>query len=115
MITVYPQHEVLKDLIELRLSTGRPLLFDTRVTALDDVTDRPRLKIETKDGRIDEIVCDIVVACDGGHSIGRRAIPEGSVRHDFTRVYRSAGSASCARPSHRRTNSSTAIIRAAFP
>jgi p-hydroxybenzoate 3-monooxygenase len=88
VITVYPQHEVLKDLIELRLSTGRPLLFERKVTAIEDVTsEAPRILFEAPDGTADEIVCDIVVACDGGHSIGRRAIPEGTVRHDFTRVY----------------------------
>ena len=88
VITVYPQHEVLKDLIDLRLSTGRPLLFDTKVTAIEDVaTDTPRILFTDADGVEDEVVCDIVAACDGGHSVGRRAIPEGAVRHDFTRVY----------------------------
>ena len=87
VITVYPQHEVLKDLIELRLATGRPLLFDTTVTSLEEVETTPRLRLQMADGRTDTLECEIVVACDGGHSVGRRAVPEGSVRHDFTRVY----------------------------
>ena len=47
-ITVYGQHEVVKDLIAARVATGRPLLFDVadvRVTGID--TKRPQVASRT--------------------------------------------------------------------
>src|SRR5919107_5498429 len=38
VITVYAQHEVLKDLIQLRLDTGGHILFESKVTALSGVS-----------------------------------------------------------------------------
>ncbi len=37
-ITVYAQHEVLKDLIAQRLATGAPIHFEATVEGVDDVT-----------------------------------------------------------------------------
>ena len=38
VITVYAQHEVLKDLIKLRLATGGQIHFEAKVDGVDDVT-----------------------------------------------------------------------------
>ena len=35
-ITVYAQHEVIKDLVAARISTGRPLLFEAEGIAIED-------------------------------------------------------------------------------
>jgi p-hydroxybenzoate 3-monooxygenase len=86
-ITVYPQHEVLKDLINQTEAEQGTILFETKVTAIEDLTtDRPRLMIEHPDGRSEEVLCDLVAGCDGGHGVSRKSIPE-DVRQDFFRVY----------------------------
>ena len=88
VITVYAQHEVLKDLIKLRLATGGQILFETRALAVADVTGgEPRIRYETKAGEVRELRCDFIAGCDGSHGIGRRAIPEGQVRQDYFRSY----------------------------
>lgn len=87
-ITLYPQHEVLKDLIDLRLRTGGEIRFEARATGIDDVTTgRPTIRFTTKDGKAKELRCDFVAGCDGGHGFSRKAIPEGSVRRDHGRTY----------------------------
>jgi p-hydroxybenzoate 3-monooxygenase len=88
VITVYAQHEVLKDLIELRLASGGQILFEARADGIEDVTaDRPRVRFTTPDGKAEELSCDFVTGCDGGHGVCRAAIPEGQVRKDYARVY----------------------------
>jgi p-hydroxybenzoate 3-monooxygenase len=87
-ITVYAQHEVLKDLIALRLETGGEIHFEAEATAIEGVTaDRPVIRFTTKAGEAEELQCDFVAGCDGGHGMSRQAIPEGSVRQDYFRVY----------------------------
>jgi len=85
-ITVYGQTEVVKDLIEARLATGRPLLFEVDEVRLEDVdSPRPRV-IFTHDGAAHELECDLVAGCDGFHGICRPSIPSGVLR-TFTREY----------------------------
>ncbi len=88
VITVYAQHEVLKDLIALRLRTGGEIYFEAKATGLGDVTsDQPKVCFNTKEGEDQELACDFIAGCDGGYGISRKAIPEGSVRHDYFRIY----------------------------
>src|SRR4051794_10113255 len=88
VITVYAQHEVLKDLIKLRLDTGGRILFDTKVTGLEDITEStPKIRFAARSGEPGEISCDFIAGCDGTHGVSRKAIPEGTVRKDFFRVY----------------------------
>jgi p-hydroxybenzoate 3-monooxygenase len=87
VITVYPQHEVLKDLIGLRLGTGGRILFETTVTGIEDVTSAPRIAFRDADGSARQLTCDFIAGCDGGHGVSRRAVPEGSVRQDYFRAY----------------------------
>ena len=69
-ITVYPQHEVLKDLIKLRMATGGQILFEAKATRLDDVTSgKPTVHFTTKDGKASVLECDFIAGCDG--EIGR--------------------------------------------
>jgi p-hydroxybenzoate 3-monooxygenase len=86
-ITVYPQHEVLKDLIALRLRTGGQIHFEAAVTGLEAITtERPVVRFTTSQGETKPIFCDFVAGCDGSHGVSRATIPE-SVRHDYLRVY----------------------------
>jgi p-hydroxybenzoate 3-monooxygenase len=88
VITVYAQHEVLKDLIKLRLETGGQIHFEAKATALEDVTSNdPKVRFTSKEGEEKELVSDFIAGCDGGYGISRTAIPEGSVRKDYFRIY----------------------------
>ena len=88
VITVYAQHEVLKDLIKLRLDGGAEIHFEAKATGVADVaSDRPTIRFTTKEGEERELACDFVAGCDGGYGISRAAIPEGSVRRDYFRIY----------------------------
>lgn len=91
VITVYAQHEVLRDLIELRLATGGPIRFETEAVGIDDVAGvRPTIRCVTKEGRAEELACDFVAGCDGSHGVCRKAVPEGTVRKDHFRAYPAA-------------------------
>jgi p-hydroxybenzoate 3-monooxygenase len=79
-VMVYAQTEVVKDLIALRLAAGEPLLFEAEALAVEDAdTDHPRLRYR-HEGAEHVLECDVVVACDGFHGIGRRSLPEGLLR-----------------------------------
>lgn len=85
-VTVYPQHEVLKDLIAARLAAGGDIRFGCADLSLHDVISDPLLRFLDGDGRRWEIGCDFIAGCDGSHGVSRRAIPETS-RTDYLRVY----------------------------
>jgi p-hydroxybenzoate 3-monooxygenase len=88
VITVYAQHEVLKDLIKLRLDTGGQILFEAKAARLDGIaTLTPAIRFTAKDGETKELSCDFVAGCDGSYGVSRAAIPEGSVRTDYFRIY----------------------------
>src|SRR4051812_30975925 len=79
-ITIYGQNEVVRDLIEAREATGRPLLFEIPDAAVHDVdTSRPRVTF-TCAGRARELACDYVAGCDGFHGICRESIPAANLR-----------------------------------
>jgi p-hydroxybenzoate 3-monooxygenase len=86
-VTVYAQHEVLKDLIARRLDDGGDLRFgatDTAVEGLD--SEQPTIRF-THDGQQQEVHCDFVAGCDGSRTYTRFLIPQGTVRTDFFRQY----------------------------
>jgi len=85
-VTVYAQHEVIKDLAKARLDAGRPLLFEVKdVSVYDLASDSPRIRFR-QGGKVTELECDFVAGCDGTHGVCRRAIPGGVLRI-FERVY----------------------------
>src|SRR5918911_1015094 len=85
-VTVYGQHEVVKDLIAARLAAGGPILFEAKAESLDGLdTDAPVIRYR-HDGEARELRCAVVAGCDGFHGICRPAIPEG-VLSFFERVY----------------------------
>jgi p-hydroxybenzoate 3-monooxygenase len=71
-ITVYGQHEVVKDLVAARLATGRPLHFAVSDVTLSGLTDRPTIRFDD-----DALDCDFIVGCDGFHGVSRPSIPDG--------------------------------------
>jgi p-hydroxybenzoate 3-monooxygenase len=79
-ITVYAQHEVLRDLIAAADAAGRRIIFeaqDVRVHDLD--TARPRVTLR-HDGGEAEVRCEFIAGCDGFHGIARPSIPAGAVQ-----------------------------------
>jgi p-hydroxybenzoate 3-monooxygenase len=85
-IVIYGQTEVVKDLIEARLATGRPLLFEVDdVTVVDPTSERPRLTFRHQ-GAEHELECDVIAGCDGFHGVCRRSIPAG-VLTEYSRDY----------------------------
>jgi p-hydroxybenzoate 3-monooxygenase len=85
-ITVYGQHEVVKDLIAARLGAALPLYFDVDDVAVDHLDgDTPVVRYR-KDGEAHEIGCDFIAGCDGFHGICRPSIPHG-VLTTYERTY----------------------------
>ncbi len=86
-IVVYPQHEVLKDLIQARLGAGGDVRFGVRDAAVHDLhARRPRLSFTDAAGVAHAVECDYIAGCDGFHGICRAAIPEAD-RTEYHRVY----------------------------
>jgi p-hydroxybenzoate 3-monooxygenase len=85
-ITVYAQHEVIKDLVAARLEALGKLLFEVKDAAVYDL-DTPAPKVRFRQGsKVEELECDFIAGCDGFHGITRPSIPS-RLRHEFTRVY----------------------------
>jgi p-hydroxybenzoate 3-monooxygenase len=85
-IVIYGQTEVVKDLIEARRASGRPLLFEVDGVALADLdTGRPRITFR-HEGAAHELECDVVAGCDGFHGVSRASIPQ-RVLTEFSREY----------------------------
>jgi p-hydroxybenzoate 3-monooxygenase len=86
-VTVYAQHEVLKDLIARRLTDGGDVRFGVTDTTVDDITsDRPTIRF-TYEGEQQSLECDFVAGCDGSRSYTRFLMPLPDVRTDFFRQY----------------------------
>jgi p-hydroxybenzoate 3-monooxygenase len=85
-ITVYSQHEVVKDLIAARLAAGGEILFeveDASVSAFDGPAPRIRFRHRGEDR---ELACDFIAGCDGFHGVCRPSIPAGLLSI-YERVY----------------------------
>jgi p-hydroxybenzoate 3-monooxygenase len=78
-ITIYGQHEVVKDLVAARLGTGRPLLFEVTDVRLASLDDAPTIAYTSPSGLREELRCDVVVGCDGFHGVSRPSIPDGAL------------------------------------
>ncbi len=85
-ITIYSQHEVVKDLTNARLASGGQILFEVEDVSVHDLSSRtPKIQYR-KDGQDFELTCDFVAGCDGFHGICRPSVPE-SVLTTYERVY----------------------------
>jgi p-hydroxybenzoate 3-monooxygenase len=85
-ITIYGQHEVVKDLIAARVASARPLYFDVSGVSVHELNTRaPHVRF-LHDGRSRQVDCDFVAGCDGSHGVCRSAIPPAYVE-TFEREY----------------------------
>jgi p-hydroxybenzoate 3-monooxygenase len=85
-VMIYGQQEIVKDLIDARVTAKQPLMFNARVSKISDIdTDRPR--IHYRAGGADHVLaCDFVAGCDGFHGVTRGAVPPEKITH-HERVY----------------------------
>ncbi len=85
-ITVYPQHEVIIDLVAARIEAGGALLFETSKVELSGIDGtRPSVTFE-HDGQARRLEADFVIGADGFHGVSRPMIPAAQ-RHDYQRIY----------------------------
>lgn len=86
-VYLYPQHEVLKDLLARRLADGGDIRFGFEATEVLDATgDTSRVVGTDADGRPFEIVADFVIGADGSRSVARTAVV-GSQTGGYFREY----------------------------
>jgi p-hydroxybenzoate 3-monooxygenase len=76
-VTIYGQHEVLKDLVSCALERSVDLRFQVSDVAVHDLdTDHPRVVFADESGPV-ELECDFIAGCDGFHGVCRPSIPDG--------------------------------------
>jgi p-hydroxybenzoate 3-monooxygenase len=85
-ITLYPQHEVIKDCVAARLKQGGEILFNVRDVQLFDVSSQePVIRFFHENEQI-ELQCDFIAGCDGFHGVARSSFPA-AIQRVFTRNY----------------------------
>lgn len=85
-VTIYAQHEVIKDLIAARLAAGGQIIFEAGDVSIHDFDgSTPKIRCRT-DGNLNELSCDFIAGCDGFHGICRPTIPAG-VLTMYDRIY----------------------------
>jgi len=85
-ITIYGQHELVKDLIKARLDKGGDILFDISDVAVYGLDERrPTVRFGHR-GAAHELRADFIAGCDGFHGVCRQSIPLGVLR-SLERVY----------------------------
>jgi p-hydroxybenzoate 3-monooxygenase len=86
-ITVYGQHDVVKDLIAARLKAGGQILFEASDVRLQDLdSPHPTIRFRDEDGEAQGLLCDFVAGCDGSHGVCRTFIPAAALTI-YERVY----------------------------
>jgi p-hydroxybenzoate 3-monooxygenase len=94
-ITVYPQHEVIKDLVAARLAAGGQIQFEVGNVAIHDLqTAQPSVTYAHGNEAVGQaplrpqfrLTADFIIGADGFHGISRAQIPA-SARTDFQRTY----------------------------
>jgi p-hydroxybenzoate 3-monooxygenase len=85
-ITVYGQHEVVKDLIKARLDAGGEIVFGAEGVEVKNIASENPSIVFRKDGEAHELSCDFIAGCDGFHGVCRPSVPDGAVK-TYERTY----------------------------
>lgn len=87
-ITVYPQHEIIKDLVAARLHAGGQILFNVDDVSLHSLdSESPKIQFRPHKGaELQEISCDFIAGCDGFHGPCRPSIPD-TIRIEYQKKY----------------------------
>lgn len=76
---VYPQQDLVADLVRLRLEHGGPIVFEAHDVALEGFdTDSPALRYCAA-GTTERLECDFIAGGDGFHGVSRDSIPAGAL------------------------------------
>ncbi|MEV7547389.1 4-hydroxybenzoate 3-monooxygenase [Streptomyces sp. NPDC089915] len=79
---VYPQQNLVTDLLGHYLDRGGRIRFDTQALAVHDADGtRPSVTAREPDGRPSRWTARYVAGCDGRYGAARRSLPPGAVRH----------------------------------
>jgi p-hydroxybenzoate 3-monooxygenase len=85
-ITLYAQHEVIKDLVAARLDAGGAIVFEAKDVSVHGIdTSTPSLRY-VANGNAHELHCDYIAGCDGYHGVCRASLPD-AVRTEYVRTY----------------------------
>ena len=85
-ITIYAQHEVVKDLVAARLGSGGQIVFEAKDVGIHGFENSsPSIRFNVA-GKVQELTCDFIAGCDGFHGVCRPSIPTG-VLTTFERDY----------------------------
>jgi p-hydroxybenzoate 3-monooxygenase len=85
-ITIYAQHEVIKDLVAARIAAGGQIIFDTEAMSVHDFDasggagSKPTIRFQRAGGATETLECDFIAGCDGFHGICRPALPAGALK-----------------------------------
>jgi p-hydroxybenzoate 3-monooxygenase len=83
-IYVYGQNEVVKDLMQARVGTGRPLYYEVSNVSVHDIdSTTPSIRYR-HNGTDQELTCDFIAGCDGFHGICRPALGDAVTFYDRT-------------------------------
>jgi p-hydroxybenzoate 3-monooxygenase len=78
-VTIYPQHEVIKDLIAARLAAGGQIIFEAEDVNLHSFdSSAPTIRFRSN-GAATELTCDFIAGCDGFYGISRPTIPDSAL------------------------------------
>jgi p-hydroxybenzoate 3-monooxygenase len=89
-ITIYAQHEVIKDLNKARREAGGQIFYEAEDVSVHDFADassttKPSIRFRSH-GEPHELSSDFIAGCDGFHGICRPSVPSG-VLTLFDRTY----------------------------
>jgi p-hydroxybenzoate 3-monooxygenase len=85
-VTVYGQHEVVKDLIARRLEDRGCVLFNCSNTSVQELGGPAPMVRADHAGETIEVTADFIAGCDGFHGVCRSAVPPNYFKF-FERVY----------------------------
>ena len=79
-VTIYAQHEVVKDLIAARLDAGGSIIFAAENVGIQEIGSvKPSIHF-TLDGTPRRLQCDFIAGCDGFHGICRPSVPASELK-----------------------------------
>jgi p-hydroxybenzoate 3-monooxygenase len=77
-ITIYGQNEVVKDLIDARMESGRTLYFGAENVSIGGLDSNPTVRFRLN-GDDHQVRCDFIAGCDGFRGICRTAVPRSAL------------------------------------
>ena len=86
VVTAYGQTEVTKDLYDLRMKNGSPIIYSAENVSISDFdSDNPTVSYD-QDGKTTTIDCELIAGCDGYHGVSRASIPQSAI-NVFEKIY----------------------------